>query len=244
MWPKCLSGVITLLLVTLSCSLHAQDSYAYREGSVKHRLSAGVVRSYYLNHPDMTNGTKGEFGYTASYKAEIFIRGKANIMIGVDYMNEGCTFHGYYKKPGFTYLFDETYPYTHEFRIQEADLPLSIKLAFNKEKERPCSPYMIGGIGARYILDSYTTIINDSTGVTVYDAKDNIDFENTHTKGLSAFYQLGFGLQYNYRNNAHAMFIEFNYKYGLSRLHYDGDNGSNDLNIKDGHLSIVVGIRL
>jgi hypothetical protein len=235
-----------LLTLLLPLSIFSQgDSYAFRQGRVKHRLSAGVVKSFYVNHPEHTDHTLGKLGYSASYKAELFIRGRANVMLGLEYLSQGLAFRGYYKKPGYTYLFDRSYAYTHELSIQEAQLPLSIKLTFNHEKESFYSPYMIGGIGARYIISSYTVITNDSTGLTVYDGPDNIDFENQRLmKKMSSFYQLGFGLQYNYRNTARAVFFEVSYKYGISRLHYDGDNGSNNLGIRDGHLSFMAGIRL
>ena len=85
----------------------------------------------------------------------------------------------------------------------------------------------------------------DSTGISTYDAKDKIDFENQRVmKGLSAFYHAGFGLQYNYRNSGRALFFEFQYKYSISRFHYDGDDNSNNLNIRDAHLVFSLGIRL
>jgi hypothetical protein len=239
------SVVVITLVSFFPFSSRSQDSYAYRQGRIKHRLSAGVVKSYYINHPQHTDHTMGELGYSASYKAEYFIRGRANVMLGADFLNFGLTFRGYYKKPGYTYLFDGTFPYTHEIRINEAELPLTVKVTFNHEKEKTNSPYFVGGVGARYIISSYTVITNDSTGITLYDGKDNIDFE-THRlmKGMSSFYEIGFGFQHNYRNTARAIFFEVNYKYGISRLHYDGNDGSNDLNIKDDHLSFLVGIRL
>jgi hypothetical protein len=242
---KCLSGKLFLLLILLPLLSLSQEGMPYRKGKVKHRLSVGGIKSFYQNHPEHTVNIKAKFGFDASYKAELLMGRKANLLIGLEYQNTGLTFNGYFSKPGYTYLFDRTYAYTHDIRIQEVQLPLAIKISFNSEKEHFYSPYFIGGIGARYIFGSYTVISNDSTGVTVFDAKDNIDFENQLLlKGLNAYFQAGLGLQYNIRNSARAFFFEFNYKYDISRIHYDGNDHSNDLNIRDGHLIFSVGFRL
>lgn len=243
--PKCLSGTLFFMLILIPMLSVSQDGVPYSKGKVKHRLSVGGIKSFYQNHPQHTINTKAKFGFTAAYKAELLLGRRANLLIGLEYQNTGLTFQGYYKKPGYTYLFDETFPYTHELRIQEADLPISLKLSFNSEKEHPVSSYFIGGVGARYIFSSYTVITNDSTDTSPYDGKDNIDFENQLiTKGLNAYFHVGLGLQYNFRNSARALFFELNYKYGISRFHYDGNENSNDLNIRDRHLVFSFGIRL
>ncbi|MGZ6540163.1 MAG: outer membrane beta-barrel protein, partial [Bacteroidia bacterium] len=190
---------ITALILLFSSASFAQYSEPYRKGKMRSRISVAPVKTFYKNDPHMTTGTKSKVGFDASYKSEIFWLKKTNLILGLDYFNYGLTFHGYYAKPGFTYLFDESFAYTHEIRIQELQLPIALKVTFNSEKEYPVSAYFIGGVGARFIIASYSVISNDSTGITVYDAKDNIDYENQRVaKGLNAFYHLGLGLQHNY----------------------------------------------
>lgn len=234
-----------LFIFAIVFNLNAQDVIPYRKCKVKHRISIGAVKSFYINHPQHTRNTKAKFGFTASYKSEILSGRKTNLLIGLDYFNHSVIFNGYYKAPTYTYLYDETFAYTHEIRIQEIQIPLALKITFNSEKEHFYSPYFIGGIGARYIVAAYTVISNDSTGLTVYDAKDKIDYENQRVrKGLNAFYHAGLGIQYNFRDSGRALFFEFNYRYGISRFHYDGNEGSNNLNIKDNHLVFSIGMRL
>ncbi|HLC83634.1 MAG TPA: outer membrane beta-barrel protein [Bacteroidia bacterium] len=240
-----LKSTYLFLLFAFAINLNAQDGMPYRKGKVKHRISIGAVKSYYINHPQHTRNTKAKFGFTASYKSEILLGRKTNILIGLDYFNHSVIFNGYYKAPTYTYLYDETFAYTHEIRIQEIQIPLALKITFNSEKEHFYSPYFIGGVGARYIFGAYSVISNDSTELTVYDAKDNIDFENQRVrKGLNAFYHAGLGIQYNFRDSGRALFFEVNYRYGISRFHYDGNEGSNNLNIKDNHLVFAIGMRL
>lgn len=234
-----------VLLMFLPIISFSQEGMPYRKGKVKHHLSAGLIKSFYQNHPEHTKGTKAKLGFAASYQSEILLGRNAHLLIGLEYQSTGLMFKGYYKKNNYTYLFDQTYAYLHEISIQEVQLPLSIKIPFKSEKEHFYSPYFIGGIGARYIFSSYSIISNDSTGITVFDAKDNIDFENQLLlKGLNSYFHVGLGLQYNVRNSGRAIYFEIKYKYGISRLHYDGNDKSNDLNIRDGHLNFSLGFRL
>ena len=251
-----LKKIISLILC-LGCThfILAQDPNAYRAGTVKHRLSLGPVASFYKNHPQHTVNTQGQVGFCASYKAEFVLKGKTNFIIGMDYMNEGLTFQGYYSKPGYTYLFDNTFAYTHDIRFQEIQIPLGLKKSFTIEKDKYYSAYALLGVGGRYLFSSYYVISNDSTGDVVYDGKGNMEFEyqtvtkllngkgKRFTKGFNAFIQCGLGGQYNYRETGRAIFIEVVYKYGISRLHYQGYDFSNDLNIKDSHLVFNLGLK-
>jgi hypothetical protein len=240
------SCVVALtLFFTISFEAMSQEGTAYRKGKIKHRISVGLLKSFYKNQPEYTINTKAKTGYTASYKAELFLGKKTNLLLGLEYFNQGLTFNGYYEAPGHTYVFDKTFAYSHDLSIQEVHLPLSLKVAFNSEREHFYTPYFIGGVGARYIFSSYSVIGNDSTGITVFDQKDNIDFEHQQlVKNLSAFFQVGVGLQKNFRISAKAVFFEISYKQAISRLHYDGNKNSNDLNIKDNHLIFSIGLRL
>lgn len=242
---RSLKYIYLFIFICLASSAVGQYSEPYRKGKMKNRISIAPVKSFYKNDPHMTAGTKAAAGFDASYKSEIFWLRHTNLILGLDYFNYGLKFHGYYAKPGFTYLFDESFAYTHEIRIQEVQLPVALKIAFNSEKEHFYTPYFIGGVGARYIFASYTVISNDSTGLTVFDGKDNIDYENQRvTKGLNAFYHVGLGLQYNFRNSARAIFFEMSFQRGISRFHYDGDSGSNNLNIRGNNLLFSFGFRV
>ena len=228
--------------LTVSVALAQPDPY--RMGKIKHRISAGDLVSYYKNNPLHTINTKAKPGFCLSYKSEILLGKKTNLLIGMEYFNQGLSFDGYYSAPGHTYLFDKTFSYKHELRIQELQLPLAVKISFNQEKTHFYSPYLFLGVGARYIFNSYAIITNDSTGNTVYDDKAKVDFQYQFVaKGLNAFFHGGLGLQTNFRKSGGAAFFEITYKYGISRLHYTGYQNSNDLYIKDAHLAFMVGFR-
>ena len=239
--------LLLLLLLLLLCSSFAKAQYnqPYRRGRIKHRISAGPVLSFYKPDPHFMANTKAKAGGNASYKIEVILTPKTNFMAGLEYQSQGLTFNGYYKDTGFTYLFDKTFAYTHELRYNELEMPLGFKLAFPREQDRPVTGYIFGGVGFRYILNSYVVITSDSVDLSPYDGKGSISFEHhLIAPNINAFYEGGIGLQKNFRNSARAVFFDLTYKYGLSRIHYTGYRDSNNINIKESNLTISVGVRL
>lgn len=234
-----------IILLIFSNKFYAQEySSPYAKGRIKHRLSAGYVVSFYKNHPKHTANTKSKPGFNAAYKIEILLGRKTNVITGLEFMSQGFKFYGYYQAPQHTYLLDKNFAYFHDVRYNEAQIPLGFKQALNNEKEHFYTAYYFGGIGFRYIVKSMTYIENDSTSTPIYEGKTNLTFENHIVdKKFNAFYHLGFGVQKNYRESAKALFLEFTYKYSISRLHYVGNVNTNSLNIRDGNLAITFGFR-
>lgn len=241
--------LIAGLLFTISA--FADNEFPYRRGVVRHRLALAPVVSFYKNHPQHTINTKAKSGFYASYKAELFSGKKMNLLLGLEYLNQGFSFQGYYVRPGHTYAFDKTYAYSHTARVQEINVPIGLKIAFNMEVDNYFSPYFSGGFAPRYIINSYNLIVNDSTGRTEYEGKGNVNFENNigllpflpPVTKLGGFLYGGLGCQYNFRGSAKALFFEMTYKYALSRFNYHGYKNSNDLNIKNSNLAFIFGIR-
>jgi hypothetical protein len=252
-----LTKFILIIICTVSTAM--AQNVEYRKGKVKNRISIAPIASIYKNHPQLTTGTKANAGFCGSYKSEILLGRRSSLLMGLDYFSQGFTFHGYYVAPGYTYLFDKTYAYTHEVSVHELQLPVAMKRAFNNEKDNKYTPYYFVGAGLRYILNSYYVISNDSTETVVYDGKGNMDFEyqvftqmantlfggkgKSITRKLNSFIYGGLGMQYNLRGSGKALYFELSYKYGISRLHYTGYNNSNNLNIKDSHLLFNFGLR-
>lgn len=252
-------NIIAILCVL--CTLHgySQNPYDYKAGAVKSRLSIAPVASLYKNHPQHTADTKAKAGFNASFKSEVILGRRMSFLGGLDYLSQGLTFRGYYMSPGYTYLFDRTYAYTHEIRVQEVHMPIGFKRAFNTEKDNFYTSYVFGGGGFRYLLSSYYVITNDSTETVVYDGKGTMDYEYqvftqiankifngkgaSFTKKLNTFIFAGIGFQRNFRTTGKALFFDICYKYGISRMHYTGYNNSNNLNIKDSHILFNVGLK-
>lgn len=249
---KTITILVYAFSITFAC---AQDRVDYKAARLKHTITIAPVVSMYKNHPQHTIDTKAKPGFNASYRGEVRLERRSSILFGLDYFSQGFTFRGYFVAPGYTYLFDKTFAYTHEIRVQELHLPIGFKKAFNNEKDNFYTPYFYGGGGLRYLLSSYYVINNDSTETVVYDGKGAMDYEYqvftkllngkgaSFTKKLNTYLYAGLGIQRNLRESGKALFFDISYKYGISRMHYAGHNNSNNLNIKDSHLLFSVGYK-
>jgi hypothetical protein len=235
--------VLGSLMIIIPLVSYSQEGR--KTSKLKHRISIGPVISIYKNVPHFTVNTKAKAGANFAYKAEILLGRKTNVLVGLEYMSQGLSFKGYYADTGHTYLFDESFAYTHELRYNEVQLPVGLKLALNKEKDTPATAYVFGGVGFRYIFSSYIVIASDSTETTPYDGKGTIGFEHEKiAKNFNALYYGGFGVQKNLKNTAKSVFIELTFRRPISRIHYSGYRNSNNINFRDNSLAITIGLRL
>lgn len=230
----------------------AKHEYPYRKGTVRHRLSIAPVKSFYKNHTEHTINTTGKTGLNLGYTAEYFFGENVNLLFGLGFMAQRFSFQGYFDAPGYTFVYDESYAYTHTVKFQEVNLPIGLKYAFISEEDNYFSPYATAGLSIRYIVHSKNLIMNDSSTTEVYDDSGTLSFENNigkmralpDLKNLNGYFFFGLGGQYNFRGSAKSIFLELNYKFGLSRLHYKGYNDSNNLFIKNSNLSFTIGVRI
>lgn len=235
-----------VLLIAFACMANCclAQGYYFRFPPVHHRFSAGATFSFFSKDPHVIKSIHPLIGYTASYSSEIEVLDYASLMIGVSYINVGTQFDSYYVAPGYTYVFDGNFGYTHRLRYQMAQVPISMKFNFNSEADHFFTPYLIVGIGLSYLLNAKTTITDDSTDTRLYKGKADLSNENSVLlKGLNSFGQAGFGIQKNNRDNGRAIFLEFLYKYDVSRLHYAGYQNSNRINFRNSNVSVIVGMK-
>lgn len=184
------------------------------------------------------------FGFTVNYTSEISIIDNLNVLAGLTYTNQALQFNGYYVAPGYTYIFDNTFAYTHRLRFQSIQLPISLKFNLNTEDDHNYTPYFMLGFGFSYLYSAKTTITSDSTGNSIYKGKTDLAFENfVFNNKFNSFFQGGFGLQKNMRKKERALFLDFIYKFDISRLYYTGYQNSNNIRFRNSNLSIVVGLK-
>lgn len=239
----CAKIILVLILAFAHKTNCVAQGYYFRFPPVHHRFSAGGTFSFFSKDPHVVKSIRPLIGYCANYSAEIEIFDKASLMIGLSYTSLAAQFQAYYAAPGYTYVFDGTFAYTHRLRYQMVQLPIGMKFNFNSEADNFFTPYGLLGIGFSYILSAKTTIVSDSTDTRVY--KGNADLTNENAallKKLNSFAQAGLGIQKNNRNNGRALFLEFSYKYDVSRLHYGGYQNSNRINFRNSNVSVIVGV--
>lgn len=236
--------IIILLLATVcTTGCWAQEGF-YFQPVLKNRVSAGALFSFFGKDPHVAKNIKPLFGFTVAYNAEIELVDNTSILTGITYANQAVRFNGYYVAPGYTYLFDETFAYTHRLRFQSAQLPIAIKFNFNLEEDHPFTPYFFAGLGFSYIFNAKVSVVSDSTESTIYKGMTDLGYENhlIHEK-LNTFFQGGFGIQRNLRKKERALFLELIYKMDVSRLQYRGYENSNNIRMRNSNVSVVAGIK-
>lgn len=235
--------LLILLFSLFAMHIHGQDASPAKKIRTNKRLYAGIVIPFYMNNPDHTEETKKGFAFNVGFKRTFKLL-STNIETGLEYINHGLSFRSYYFAPGYSKLYDKTYPFTHTIRINEFQLPIVLKQSLGRETKSRATSYFTVGWAWRYLVYSKTSIESMSDGVQVYDGKTNTSFEYPFPWGrFGSILQGGLGLQFNNLLTQSALFFEVNYKYGISRFHYVGKQNTNSLFIKDSNISINVGYK-
>ena len=234
--------VILLVATVLAGNCFAQGFYF--QPVFKNRISGGAIFSFFGKDPHVAKNIKPLFGFCVNYNCEIELVDNTSILAGLTYSNQAVQFNGYYVAPGYTYLFDETFPYTHRLRFQSIQLPLAVKFNLNLEEDNAYTPYFMLGLGVTYLYSAKVTVVSDSTDNRVYRGITDMGFENhlIHKK-INTFAQGGIGLQKNMRKKERALFLEFIYKMDFSRLSYTGFENSNNVHLRNSSVSVNVGIK-
>jgi hypothetical protein len=236
--------IIVLLATLIYTGTSSGQGIYYQTISLKHRISGGAMLSFFGKDPHALTKVNPLFGFTAGYASEIDIIDNLNLLVGLTYTNQALQFNGYYVAPGHTYIFDNSFAYTHRLRFQNIQLPISLKFNLNTEADNAYTPYLMLGFGFSYLYNAKASITSDSTGNRIYNGKADLAFENfVFNKKFNSFFQGGFGIQKNMRKKEKALFLDFIYKYDIARLYYTGHEDSNAIRFRNSSLSVVVGLK-
>jgi len=231
-----------IVLFSSVLTLNAQDIASSGKPKVNKRLYGGFIFPIFTNNPYHTTGTSSSFSFNLGFK-RTFIFASSKFDIGIEYLNQGLSFQSYYFAPGYSVLYDKSFPFLHDLRIQELQLPVLYRYMFGKETRNKTTPYLTIGWALRFIAYA-TSTIQSSDGILVFDDQTDLGFENPFiTSRLSSMWQASFGLQFNNVKTLKAFYVELGYKLGTSRYHYVGNGTSNDLMIKDSNVTLNFGYK-
>lgn len=235
---------IIFLLITIAYGINSYAQGFYFQPTFKQRINGGVIFSFFGKDPHVAKNIHPLFGFTVGYNTEIELIDNSSILAGLTYTNQAVQFNGYFVAPGHTYLFDETFAYTHRLRFQSLQVPVALKLNLNTEADNAYTPYFLLGLGFNYIFNASVSVVSDSTDNRIYKGPAELSFENhIINKQFNSFIQGGFGLQKNMRRKERALFIELIYKFDISRMAYSGYENSNNIHFRNSNLSIMTGIK-
>ena len=231
---------ILLALCFISCAVHSQD-----ESKFLYRLYGGPVLAFYNNNTDYTINTKARISVTAGGRMEYMFNGLSSITAGFEYITHGLAFDSYFFTPDQQIIYDKTFPFHHKVRLHEAQVPLLAKFNFTKENDKIFNAYVTAGWGYRYIFASRSTITSNITGEKVWKGGVNADMEySLFAPRGGSMLLAGFGTERNFQPAKTSIYLELQYKFGLSRFRYRGSGTAKEFFIKDSFLSVNIGYKL
>jgi hypothetical protein len=230
-----------ILLFILPLLAPAQE---YKTKKFKKRIYFGPAIASYKNNTDFTVNTRPRMGVNLGVRFEYMFNGYNSLCFAAEYLTHGLSFDSYYFDLGQVTLYDKTFPYHHQARLHEAQLPVLFKYNFQKENNKARNTYLLIGWGYRYILASYSYITNISNGRAAWEGPTDATAENPLLlKRGSSMLMAGIGFERNNLPKERAIYLELLYKYGLSRFQYNGSGTAAPFFIKDAFTCINVGAK-
>ena len=219
---------------------------AREESKYLYRLYAGPIIAFYKNNPDYTINTRARASLTVGARMEYMINGYSSMTFAAEYVTHSLAFDSYHFEPGTQQLvYDKTFPFHHDVRLHEVHVPFIAKFNATKENDKPFNSYLLTGWAYRYIFASTATITSNVNGSFAWIGNINADEEySLFTKKGGSILLAGFGTERNFQPKRTSAYIEFTYKFGLSRFRYQGSGVAREFFIKDSFLSVNIGYKL
>jgi hypothetical protein len=212
--------------------------------TIRWRFSIMPILSFYDANTSYLESPKATQGLGLSAKAEFKLspRSTTKLIVGLEYLNEGMKFDSYYFAPGHSVLFDKNYNYTHKLHISQVYLPILFKQSFGDEDRKANTAYISGGWAFRYLMGTHYKISSKTDGNTIDQGFSPMTVEHkfiTETGGSALVGGMGF--EHKLAGMKRAVFFEMYYHYNLSRIHYIGNNHTNNIRFRNHSLTIGVG---
>lgn len=212
--------------------------------TVRIRCSLIPVVSFYTPNTDYMSNTQNTLGLGVSCKAEFKLTRGATLklVVGAEYLNEGMRFDSYYFAPGYSVLYDKNFNFTHSLHISELYIPILFKQGLNDEDAKVNSVYLSGGWAFRYVIGTNYKVTEKDNGQVVQQGFSPMLVEHHFLVDNAGSALLGgLGMEHKFPGRKRSVFFESYFHFNLSRIHYAGNNNSNNVKFRNHCLSLGVG---
>jgi len=212
---------------------------------VKTRLGFSPVIALYGGNKNHTVNTKQKIAFSFSLKEEIRIdrKNQSFIFIGADYIQHGLSFNSYYFYSDSIALYDQSFRYKYNLTIHELNFPLQFKYSFQRENNSMYSSYVFAGYCYRWLLANKLSV--EGEGQDIVEKKTDLKFKlPAFSYYNNSFFSLGLGAQKNLPLKHNAIFIEAQYRYGLSPIYFNETFTASSLYFNTHFLLITVGVKI
>lgn len=212
---------------------------------VKTRLGFSPVIAFYGGNKNHVSNVKQKIAFSFSLKEEIRLdkRNQSFMFLGIDYIQHGMAFNSYYFYADSIALYDKTYRYKYNLTIHEINIPLQFKYSFQRENNSMYSSYIFAGYCYRWLVANNLQVAGEGSNIIskATDLKFKLPAFSYYN---NSFFSVGFGAQKNLQLRQNAVFLEAQYKYGLSPLYFRETFSASGLYFNSHFLMITVGIKI
>lgn len=212
---------------------------------VKTRLGFSPIIALYGGNKNHTSSVKQKIAFSFSLKEEIRIdrKNQSFIFIGADYIQHGVTFNSYYFYSDSIALYDQSFRYKYNLTIHELNFPLQFKYSFQRENNSMYSSYVFAGYCYRWLVTNKLNVTGE--GEDVITKKTDLKFKlPAFSHYNNSFFSLGIGAQKNLPLRHNAIFLEAQYRYGLSPMYFKETFTASSLYFNTHFLLITVGVKI
>lgn len=167
---------------------------------------------------------------------------KVYFLYGGEYLLHGLNFKSYYFKPDSLPLYTKKFEYNYGLYIQEANIPLQLRMSFRNERNAVISPYALIGYQLRMLTAAKLQVTQN--GNTIKNETADMKFKTPllHSK-INSGITLAVGIQKNPINQAVNGFLELTYRYNFSPYYFEKSYAAGSLFINSGFLGLNLGLR-
>jgi hypothetical protein len=205
---------------------------------------APVVSSYKINR-NHASSPRQKMSGAIGIKEEVRLSEAHNFffLFGIEYMVHGLNFNSYYFKKDSIQLYTGEFNSTYNLYLHEVDIPIQMKVSFNRENNSLYSPYIMLGYHFRTMLAGNLNV--KQNGESIDKRVEKITFKNSlFNERCNTFISLTLGVQKNNPNTQRkCIFAELNYRWGFSPYLLTDHFTPSSLYINGNHLSICLGIK-
>ncbi len=234
-----------LFLVTLSVSAHPVFPIKKNANAKQFlRISVSPLIGFYsINTKHAVKPSQRMSGvFSIRHELKLDRSNKLYFLYGADYLIHGLNFRSYYFKPDSIQLYTKQFDYTYSLYIQEANIPLQMRLSFKNEKNAVVSPYVTIGYHLRFITTANLLVTQNGNKIVSEGADVKFKTPIFFSK-LNSGINVSFGIQKNPVNSALNGFVELTYRYGFSPYYFEKAYSANSLIMNSSFLGLNLGVR-
>ena len=203
-----------------------------------------AIGSYRLDSKHAVSPER-RLSFTAGFRREIRVdrEYRTFIQFGAEYFVHGLGYDSYYFDQDTLQLYDKSFGYQYHLVNQEINVPVQLKILFNRGDNKLYSPYACVAYHLRYMLPA--TLEVSQFGNKVKKDYPEMKFRNfLFYDKINAFVSAGVGWQRNKISaRGSSFFAELNFRYGFSDYYFEKSYAASSVFINATHLTLFLGLK-